>query len=217
MNEADLADLIAYLDGELAPDARRAIEDRLAVEPDLAEALAGISANDALLSMSLDIAAGNAEAHVPGQPLRPLLAAIDGLKRLRRGVGLGWPGLAATTVGLIVGIVIGQQYAWTQDDIARAELRASRAVEARAAQQAMSQALEQHTSGETVDWKSPDTGRHVAVTPVRTFRSERGQWCREFTQVVVDGSLRTAVRGIACRQGEGDWRAMLWRPDESAG
>jgi surface antigen len=55
------------------------------------------------------------------------------------------------------------------------------------------------------------------ITPVRTFRSESGQWCREFVRVVEGPSDRETLRGIACREGEGHWRPRIWSHEAVSG
>ena len=74
---------------------------------------------------------------------------------------------------------------------------------------ARSQALEKHISGEFVSWANPDSGSRGGVTPVRTFKTSNGQWCREYIQqaeMITDSTFR---RAVACRESDGSWRDRL--------
>jgi surface antigen len=214
MQDRDLETLVGYLDDELSAADRTALGRRLDREAKLAEAFAALAANDRLLRQAVGAAAAERDASA----LAPRIEALFAGSRLPPARRLAGPLLAATlAVALAAGLGLGFQASRLQEQDAAARLASDRAAEASAIQQAMDRALEGHISGQTVDLRNAATGRRVAVTPVRTFRSEAGHWCREFTQVVEDPAGRRATRGIACRQGKGDWRAMLWRPDESAG
>lgn len=68
------------------------------------------------------------------------------------------------------------------------------------------QALERNRINQTASWHNPDTGRDIAVTPTRTFRSPSGQDCRDYTTVVVIDGRRETAQGTACRQGDGSWK-----------
>ena len=75
----------------------------------------------------------------------------------------------------------------------------------------MSEALESRASGSSVSWTNPDSGHSGSVTPLRTFKSQQGQWCREYTTVEMSEAGPRDQRAIACREGDGVWktRAML--------
>ncbi len=80
---------------------------------------------------------------------------------------------------------------------------------------ARSQALERHISGETVSWANPDSGSRGDVTPLRTFKTSKDQWCREYIQqaeLISDTAFR---RAVACREPDGSWRDHLEILNES--
>ncbi|MEM7299065.1 MAG: RT0821/Lpp0805 family surface protein, partial [Bacteroidota bacterium] len=57
-------------------------------------------------------------------------------------------------------------------------------------------------------WKNPETGVDYTVTPTRTYESDYGRPCREFsTEAVIDGR-REVVYGTACREPDGSWRVQ---------
>jgi surface antigen len=73
---------------------------------------------------------------------------------------------------------------------------------------AAAQALESVPSGQSVTWRNPDSGNTGAVTPVRTYQTATGQYCREYTQTINIGGERHQSYGTACRQPDGTWRIV---------
>jgi surface antigen len=67
-------------------------------------------------------------------------------------------------------------------------------------------ALETSKNGEETKWRNPDTGQRYTVTPTRTYESASGP-CREFTTVADVDGRREHIRGTACRQADGTWKA----------
>ena len=67
------------------------------------------------------------------------------------------------------------------------------------------QALETAPTGQQVSWKNPDTGAQYSLTPTKTY--EGAQPCRDFTvNANIDGKPEN-VKGKACRQPDGTWKA----------
>jgi surface antigen len=78
------------------------------------------------------------------------------------------------------------------------------------ARAAIQNALERTPSRQTGHWQSELTGLRGSVTPLRTFRTTEGLFCREFRETISASALeRSAVR-LACRTTDG-----LWRPAQS--
>jgi surface antigen len=74
--------------------------------------------------------------------------------------------------------------------------------------EAAHRALETAPSGSSVQWQNPDSGHAGSVTPVRTYQTAQGTYCREFQQTVtIDGKQERAY-GTACRQPDGSWQMM---------
>ncbi len=72
--------------------------------------------------------------------------------------------------------------------------------------QTANQALENVPSGTSLGWNNPDSGNSGQVTPLRTYRTARGDYCREYQQTVVIGGQSQASYGTACRQPDGSWQ-----------
>jgi surface antigen len=119
-------------------------------------------------------------------------AAAGGL--LGAALGGKGTGIAAGTIlGGLIGGAIGERL-----DAADRE-RASAAA---------SQALESIPSGRSVAWRNPDSGNSGVVTPVRTYQTSTGQYCREYTQTITIGGEKHQSYGTACRQPDGSWKII---------
>ena len=119
-------------------------------------------------------------------------AAAGGL--LGAAAGGGGTGIAAGAIlGGLLGAVIGDRL--DAADRARAN-------------QAATQALETIPSGQSVTWHNPDSGNSGAVTPIRTYQTGSGQYCREYRQTITIGSERHQSYGTACRQPDGSWKIV---------
>lgn len=105
--------------------------------------------------------------------------------------------LVATGVGALAGALIGGQVGKSMDEYDRALLEKS-----------SNQALEFSPSGNSVDWKNPDSGNYGSITPTNTFKTNQGQYCREYTQVVVIGGEKSKAYGKACRKPDGNWEIV---------
>lgn len=116
--------------------------------------------------------------------------ALGGLLGSQVGGGTGQ--LAATAAGALVGAYLGGNVGRSMDTVDRMNTR---------------QVLEATPTGQTSSWRNPDTGYQYEVTPTRTYE-QTGRPCREYTtEAWIDGR-REAVRGTACREPDGSWRAV---------
>ena len=119
-------------------------------------------------------------------------AAAGGL--LAAALGGNGTGIAA---GAILGGLIGGAIGDRLDTADRAK-----------ASVATSQALESVPSGQSVAWHNPDSGHSGMVTPVRTYQTATGQYCREYSQRITIGGEQHQSHGTACRQPDGSWKIV---------
>ena len=76
------------------------------------------------------------------------------------------------------------------------------------AAEAQQKALESAPSGAPVSWQNPDNGHKGTVTPVKTYQTSSGQYCREFqSDITIEGKSEKAY-GTACRQPDGSWKIV---------
>ena len=113
-------------------------------------------------------------------------AAAGGL--LGAALGGGSTGIAS---GVLLGAGVGQMLD-----------QRSRQIQA----ETVSRTLETAQSGTTTSWVNPDNGNRGTVTPLRTFRGQDGNYCREFQQSVVIEGQSQQLTSTACRQPDGSWR-----------
>ena len=112
-------------------------------------------------------------------------------------IGGGSGRLAATAAGALLGALVGSEAGKSLD-------RADRMYAAQSTQTA----LERAPSGTVTTWSNPDSGHSGTVTPVRTYQTSAGQYCREYQQTVVVGGQRQSAYGTACRQPDGSWKIV---------
>jgi len=68
--------------------------------------------------------------------------------------------------------------------------------------------LESVPIGTESRWNNPESGHAGTITPTRTYQRPSGQYCREFTQVVILGGRSEETKGTACREPDGSWRRI---------
>jgi surface antigen len=72
--------------------------------------------------------------------------------------------------------------------------------------QTTSDALERAPSGRRAYWRNPDSGASGTVTPISTYQTPQGNYCREYSQQVYVGGQSQEAYGTACRMPDGSWR-----------
>ncbi len=78
----------------------------------------------------------------------------------------------------------------------------------RLAAEAAQNALETAPTGKSVAWRNPDNEHSGTVTPVKTYQTASGTYCREYQQTVTIGGKQEKAYGTACRQPDGSWRIV---------
>ncbi len=109
-------------------------------------------------------------------------------------VGQGRGRLVAVAIGTLAGAIMGQEIGKSLD-------RADQIVMERNAQYA----LENTRTNQGTSWRNPDSGNYGAITPVETYQTSQGKYCREYHQTVVIGGQAQQAYGTACRQQDGSW------------
>lgn len=110
-------------------------------------------------------------------------------------VGKGQGKTVATIGGAILGGLLGSSVGQSLD---RADMQYANSLN--------QNALEQTATGVTSKWVNPDSGNSGTITPVRTFQTGSGNYCREFNQTIVVGGQSQKAFGTACRQPDGSWK-----------
>ena len=109
--------------------------------------------------------------------------------------GRGAGGVAATVVGAVIGGVVGSEIGRSMDEHDR-----------RLAQEAEYDALERGGSGRARIWRNERNGNYGEIVPSRPYR--RGDYdCRDYSHTVYISGRPETMRGTACRNPDGTWRA----------
>ena len=118
---------------------------------------------------------------------------------------------AASLVAAIVSVA-GFLFADYRSEQRVAQIIATKEADQDLYDDALFTALEKHPSGQTIAWTNPDTGTSGNITPVRTFKSKSGLWCREYDSMLTRDEGLESLRAIACREPQGTWktRAVLY-------
>lgn len=201
--------LMRYADGELDALECAEVEARLAYDRTAEETVADLRERRALVAAAFrqnDVA-----------PRSDLVAVIDaGLaertRRQRDGIRRWLLPLAASVLVAVLGSALAFYVADQRIDGAIDRMLAAQANDQALMASTLLNALERHRSGETVVWSNAESGAAGSVTPLRTFRSASGKWCREFERIVTAPGGQDSRIGIACRQDDAGWQLALERP-----
>lgn len=77
-------------------------------------------------------------------------------------------------------------------------------------------ALEYNVSGTTSLWSVSDKLRG-SIAPINTYFSHTDGWCRDYEEMIADGTKRYGLVGIACRKPGPHWLVLDVRPFTEAG
>lgn len=108
-------------------------------------------------------------------------------------VGKGGGRTAATVVGALLGLAAGSYLGRNMDA---------------ADQYCARQALEYAPTNRSVRWQNPDTDSSYVMIPGRTYESDEGRYCREYTTKATVGGETKRIHGIACRRPDGTWEMI---------
>jgi surface antigen len=147
-----------------------------------------------LLSLALVGCAGSDLG--PKQTVGTLVGAGTGAL-IGAQIGHGRGRLVATSVGTLLGAYLGNEAGKSLD-------RADQLYAGRAEYHA----LEYTPAGSSTPWRNPDTGHYGSVTPIETYGTAGGDYCREFQHRAEIGGRTQSVYGTACRTPDGQWRAV---------
>ncbi|MEQ1514058.1 MAG: hypothetical protein ABL934_15430 [Lysobacteraceae bacterium] len=193
MNITDLSDevLCAYLDGELSPEARAALERQLLSEPGARVRLDRFRESDDRLRRAFAL-----PSEAAADPLVRMLRgdASDNVVpfRMRRYLAPIGLALAATVAGLAIG------FGWRDAiDTPMTDDTSGLALSGR-----LHEALDRNLSGQ------PRSG----VTVLFTFRREDGVPCRQFE--IADA--QASADGVVCRDAGKRWRVSAWHETQRA-
>ncbi|MHA7775701.1 hypothetical protein [Roseibium sp. M-1] len=206
-------DIGKILDGEGSEQERTALRRRVERSTDGAAMLDAMSQDQILLQKSV-------ASPVPDASMDRFQAMIDREFAKRqtpphRPVLSGWTGhlvqMAAALV-MIAGTFAFTTY-WMQSrmDDAVSSLAAHMETERALLAQSVQNALETKVSGEPV-FVGQEGNWSEVLTPIKTYRSKSGHWCRQYLRQTTFGGLDLSIRGTACRDEIGTWVTVFAEP-----
>jgi surface antigen len=130
------------------------------------------------------------------QGVGTILGALGGAV-VGSNVGKGKGNIAAIALGTLAGAAIGNSIGSSLD-------RTDKEYMTRTSQQT----LESVSSGQTMQWRNPDSGHYGTITPTNVIPASDGRYCREYTQTVSVGGKTEKGYGKACRQPDGSWQIV---------
>lgn len=203
--------LTAYADGELDDESSREVEHALKADPALSLRVQELRSDTMLVRSAYQHLLSDPE--VPGWLLRASRSEIKGdsgvvSKLWHRNIVLPWA-LAASLATLLIGGGVGQMLgnASVEATYSRAGLMTPE--DWQTSDQTLKASLESDTSGTRRPWTNPDTGHSGEVTPIRTFKSLDGRFCREFAERATTYGTVSEAGGIACREPDSGWKVRL--------
>jgi len=69
-------------------------------------------------------------------------------------------------------------------------------------------ALENKLSNESLSWDDDTKKISVMVTPIKTYKTDKGDFCREYKEVINNQGDVISRRGLACREKKNYWPNM---------
>jgi surface antigen len=104
---------------------------------------------------------------------------------------------AATVAGALIGVLVGRAIGRSLDQADR---------------YCTGQTLEYGQDHQAVEWQDPDARASYRVTPVNTYQSRDGRYCREYrARATIAGESQQSY-GTACRQEDGSWEIVEVMP-----
>lgn len=214
----DEAPLDAYIDGELDAEGIFRIEQRLLRDHAAADYVKQVRRLQALSRRHLQEAAD--------RPITDDLAAL--LERIRQKEESGRSGrnqqgwawgrplaaLAASLLILFLGYGMGVMITEGRFENRLVTMEQSRTASLAEIKAALNRVLEYNPSGTAVNWQSKRYNATAELVPIRTLKTGKDKYCREYREIVIIDGAREARRGLSCRLGKEQWQTRLLMPEK---
>ena len=203
--------LVAYVDGELDEETRRAVERAMAEDSKIADTVRELRESAAWLRSDLGdavhepVPARLLDAVYGGETSSDILKGPRRIHRTMHPFMSGVTKMAAAIALLLVGVAGGYWGGGYRIDRMSVETAYAQSGHRIFETAMISAALERQPSGATLDWTSPYDQRRSAITLVKTYHSPATGFCREYRRMRGEEENPIVVHGVACRQEDGTW------------
>lgn len=201
----------ALIDHELSEVDRRDLEAQLFRNQQSRNLFRGFSADQELLRQAFSLSdSPETQNHLESS----IRAEFDTLKKTTKRsfseIRVAWQAAAAI---LLMAGTFAMTFLWMENRLNTAieEIATKMETERQLLAAAVQDALETKVSGEMVQIGQQGSWSD-ALTPITTYRSKSGHWCRQYLRETVFGEYRLAIRGTACRDQNGNWTTVLAEP-----
>lgn len=206
--------LVAYVDNQLEPAQRAAVEEAIREDPEARTIVAVLRRSAAAVKSAFDqplhepvparlLAAVGADGQATGGNVVPLRARPRWLDRPTI------TALAASLAALVIGFGAGS---WQADRSGGIRLAGGDGPESGQYEAALYQALEDSNPGTQVAYVDTADGRRGAVTIVGPIAAGVGGDCLEFRREWSDADYKIVSRGLACKSDTGEWSVLSMPP-----
>jgi len=198
--------LMRYADNELSLPERRLVEEKLRSDPE-AKALVDVFQGQRD-QLQRALTGGDDEAGLGCQE-QAIDRALEKRRRdMRRADIRRWVlPLAASLLITVIGGIFSIHHADQRAQTETARLLAAQAHDRELALETRIEALERLLSGNTLTWANDASGTQGSITPLRTFQTPAGQWCREYRETTDFPTMNEERLSIACRGDNQNWTA----------
>lgn len=206
MSTIDPELLMRYADNELSLPEHRLVEDKLCTDPDAQALVTAFGGQRVLLQAAL--AAGDDDAELR-RCERSIDQAFERRRRHQRQTDIRrWAlPIAASLLITLIGGILSTHYAEQRAKTETTRLLTIQAHDRELALGTRIEALERALSGNTLTWTNDISGTEGSITPLRTFQSPNGQWCREYRETTTSSASQEEQLSIACRDNQQGWTA----------
>ncbi|MEM8949992.1 MAG: hypothetical protein AAGA21_19305 [Pseudomonadota bacterium] len=204
MSTLDPELLMRYADNELNLPERRLVEEKLRTDPEAEAIVTAFRNQRSLLPAAFEMVNDESGLHACETVID---RALDKRRRQQRQADIRrWAlPIAASLLMMLLGGALSFQYADQRARTEAARLLAEHAKDRELALETRIGALERMLSGNTLTWTNDASGTMGSITPLRTFQTPAGQWCREYRETTHFPNTTEETLSIACRNDHQSW------------
>jgi len=192
MNKQQKEIINKYLDGELNKLKAQEVEKMISLDKDLQIYLEKIMRLDGLLNTAFEIPKDESNVqHITSSIPQQKTRFLNGFS------GVNWMQPMAIAASVAAVMVINN-FMFTDKGIDLTDIEKQIVM-------IRYNALENKLSNESLSWNDETKKFSVIVTPVKTYKTDKGTFCRGYKEVINNQGDITSRQGLACREKKNYW------------